>query len=1106
MEHNRHENRLPKGENATKTVVFALTGNFWAIGGLGATFSIKTSKGLSYIHRLLQHPDEEFHSLDLLNGPGTEFIPAGVGAADSSLTVGRPSDAGEMLDVQAKRDYKRRLLELRERLEDAHEVGNSARAAEIESEMDFLAREISRAVGLGGRDRRAGSAAERARLNVSRAIKAALQKISEHDQVLGEQLNQSLRTGSFCSFVSERSARATWQLSLDSAELRRPESALSPIKLQPSQLQIRSDRTKFIGRDVETTALRRCLDRAQAGNGSVIMISGAPGIGKTRTAAEIAAEASERGFYTLSGCCYDRADSVPFNPFVEALESAQAQALRPEIFRRLLGDAAGELARLMPQLRRIYPDLPPVVEISPEQSRRLLLNSFVEFVTNAAANGPVLLVIDDLHWGDEGTFSLLSHIARYVAKAPVVILGTYRDNELERAVGLAATLDACTRLQVLERIDLANLSKRAAAEMIAALGGRQPPAAVVDVIYSGSDGNPFFVEELFQHLKERGKLLDSNGEFRRLLKLDDSDVPESLRLIIGRRFARLAVDTRRYLNTAAVIGRSFTFGLLEASTAAKSEDLLDAVEEAEESGLILSRVEYPEARFQFSHELIRQAVLAQLSAPRTQRINLQIADAIERVYASGLEDKVNDLAHHLWQAGSVADPERTIKCLTLAASYARAQSAYEAAISHLQNALGLLNRLPANDYRDQKELEIYLQYLTMLSFTNQFTTTGAGQAHARAKELCERLGQESTMYGLLAGISSFHLRRGELHRSRAVAIQILELAESSSKLEWAVTAHYMIGHALCCLGDLASAHEHLSESARIRDSMPLTVTDGVTEKVCALSVDAMTLWTQGYADQAMARIGEVIAYSEESPNPFDLVIALSYAHVVTLFRREFTRALEFADRGLRIAAEKKFEWLETALAWSRDACKVLAGLDKTINSTKSAFELYFGTEGKLYKPDNCTVLAECCGALQQPEIGLPMVDEAFSAMQETDERRGEAETWRVKGYLLLQLAERGNYREKSAEALKAEAEDCFRKAIKIAHAQGSKAWELRAAVNLSRSLMASKRHDEARRELVPVLDWFTEGLDTPDFLDATELLQELTAWRAAENSRDDIQQ
>jgi tetratricopeptide (TPR) repeat protein len=1097
VEQIRPQNRLAntqRVEGSSKTIVFAANGEYWTIGELGATVSIRASKGITYIHRLLQHPGEEFHSLDLLSGPGAASTPEGVlaetSAADSSLTVGRLGDAGEMLDSTAKQNYKRRLIELREQLEDAQELGNIERAAEIESEIDFLAREISRAIGLGGPDRRAGSAAERARLNVTRAIRAALQKISEHNRDLGEVLNLSLRTGSFCSFREDRTSQTTWQLSLEESKSQRPESTLFRFKRRPSPLPIKTEGTKFVGRDAERTTLRRCLDRVQLGNGTVALIAGAPGIGKTRTAAEIAAEASARGFFTFSGCCYDRDDSVPFIPFVEILESALAQTPGPETFRDMLGDAAGELTRLMPQLRRIFPDLPPILETSPEQSRRLLLNSFLEFLTRTAASGPVLLLIDDLHWGDEGTFSLLNHMARFIANAPVMVLGTYRDHELNRSGGLAATLDACTRLHVLERIGLDNLPETDAAEMIAALSGLEPPKTVVDVIYSGSEGNPFFVEELFQHLKERGKLLDSQGQFRRDLRLDHSDVPESLRLIIGRRLGRLGVETRKFLDTAAVIGRSFTFGLLEAATGVKSEDLLDGVEEAEESGLISSRVEYPEARFEFSHELIRQAVLADLSAPRCQRINLQIADAIERLSAAGLEDKVNDLAHHLWQAGSTADPEKTIKYLLMAASQARAKSAYEVGISYFQDALELLNRLSPNDDRDHKELNILLEYLSILSFTNRFTTTEAGIAHTRALTLCERLGQTSTMYSLLEGAASFHFRRADFHRSLDLAQRILDLSESSVRPEWAVTAHYLVGHTLCCLGDLVPAHEHLVEATRVE--VPTLLINGNSAKVAALGVDALTLWTAGYADRSLARIDEAIAYSEESQNPYDLVVALIHAHIVALFRREFARALEFADRGIRIAAEKQFEWLQTALDWSRDACRVLAGLDKSIVNTKSAFELYFGTEGKIYKPDNCTVLAECCGVLHQPEVGLPMIDEAFSAMNETDERRGEPETWRVKGTLLLQLAERGDYREKSAQALKSEAEDCFRKAIKLSNAKGSKAWELRAAITFARFLIASNRHDEARRELLPVRDWFTEGLDTPDFLEATALLQELT--------------
>ena len=1103
--------RVSRGEPPT-TVVFAFAGECWTFRHIDQTFRLKNSKGLAYIHRLLQHPGEEIHALDLLSGPGVAVSDGSVNDAaptDGTLSVGRLGDAGEMLDTKAKQDYKRRLIELREELEDQREFGNRERAAEIDSEIDFLAREISRAVGLGGRDRRAGSAAERARLNVTRAIKSAIQKISEHNSGLAELLSRSIQTGSFCTFVQDSHAKIKWMLSQDEheSELETADSAPSRFSQPSNLLQIKADRTKFVGRDVEQTTLRRCLDLARAGNGSIVTIAGSPGVGKTRIASEIALEASRIGFFTLVGCCYDREDSVPFNPFVEILESALVQTPSREIFKRMLGDAAGELARLMPQLRRIFVDLPATLEVSPEQSRRLLLNSFVDFLTRALTSGPVLLLIDDLHWADEGTFSLLNHIARFVAKAPIVVLVTYRDNELDRSGGLAATLDACTRLHVLERINLSNLSENDAAEMIAALSGRKPPEAAVDFIYSGSEGNPFFVEELFQHLKERGTLLDSKGHFRRdlSLDLDHSDVPESLRLIIGRRLARLSADARKFLDTAAVIGRSFTFGLLEASTRANSEDLLNSVEEAEESGLISSSVAYPEARFQFSHELIRQAVLAELSAPRYQRINLRIADAIERIFVGGVQEQVLDLAHHLWLAGSVAEPERTIKYLTLAAAQARVQSAYESAILHFRNALTLVKRLPTNDERDHRELDIYVQYLTVLSFTNQFTTTAAGRSYARAKELCERLGQASTMYALLAGNSSFHLRRGELHKSHDLASQILELSESSSRPEWAVTAHYMIGHALCCLGDLVLAHEHLSEAARLRDCMPPTIVDGVTEKVCALAVDAMTLWTLGYADRAMARIDEVIVYSQDSANPYDLVLALTYAHIVTLFRREFTRSLEFADRGLQIAAEKKFEWVQTALAWSRDCCLIFAGLDKNIAKPRSAFELYFGSEAKLYKPDNCTVLAECCGVVQQAEVGLPMIDEAFSAIKETDERRGEPETWRVKGTLLLQLANRRDYREKSAEVLMVEAEACFRTAIEIARAQSSKAWELRAAINLSRLLIASNRQKEARRELLLVLDWFTEGFDTPDVLEATALLQELRDLPASEHRRNGIQ-
>ena len=443
--------------------------------------------------------------------------------------------------------------------------------------------------------------------------------------------------------------------------------------------------------------------------------------------------------------------------------------------------------------------------------------------------------------------------------------------------------------------------------------------------------------------------------------MTEVEIPQSLRLIIGRRLAHLSAPTKQVLGPAAVIGRSFAFELLEASTRIDAESLLDYVEEAERAGLITASTEQGETRFQFAHELVRQAVIANLSAPRLQRIHLEIASAIERMSTAGIETHVNDLAHHLWHAGTAARPERTIECLVLAAKQACGQSAYEAGLSHFGRALQIIKKVAESTDRDRQEFEIYLEYLAVLSLTNRFTRAEVAVAHSRAQELCERLGEASRMYVVLQGSAGFHLRRGEYKKLHDCATRILELSDNAANPTWAVSAHYLIGHSLCCLGDLVTAHEHLDLASTLVGPTPIPDIVTNTAKVCALAVDALTLWTWGYPDRAKVRLDELLIFAEATKNPFDLAIALIYAHIVTLFRREFAQALSYADQGLRVASEKQFQWLETSLGWSRDACRILAGASCDITKSQAAFEVYFGSEAKLYKPDNCTVLAECCG-------------------------------------------------------------------------------------------------------------------------------------------------
>src|SRR5260370_11456022 len=288
--------------------------------------------------------------------------------------------------------------------------------------------------------------------------------------------------------------------------------------------------------------------------------------------------------------------------------------------------------------------------------------------------------------------------------------------------------------------------------MLRALSGREPPEALVSLISSYTEGNPFFVEELYRHLAERGLLTDSNGEFRRDLKLMEVDVPQSLRLVIGRHLARLSDGTMAILNFAAVIGRSFTFELLEAATGEDAEQLLDRVEEGERTGLISSTLDHPAARFRFSHELVRQAVLEGLSPPRRQRIHLRVANAIERLHADALESHANDLAHHLLQAGAAAtDPRRTVRFLAMAAKREISQSAYESAIRDLQNAFELLKQLPHSKERDNRELDLLFDYGLALLAARGWHVPERESPYLRAHNLRLELVGDPSLFSVLYG-------------------------------------------------------------------------------------------------------------------------------------------------------------------------------------------------------------------------------------------------------------------------------------------------------------------------------------------------------------------
>jgi class 3 adenylate cyclase/tetratricopeptide (TPR) repeat protein len=642
------------------------------------------------------------------------------------------------------------------------------------------------------------------------------------------------------------------------------------------------ERTPFVGRQAERAELRRFLERTARGQGALVMIRGEPGVGKTRLAEELATEARERGLLALIGHCYEMEGAAPYIPFVEMLEAA-ARLVPAEALREALGDSAPEAAKLMPGLRRFFPDIPVPLEVPPEQARRYLFNSMHELMERGSRAQPVLLVLEDLHWADESTTLLLQHIAKRLNKIPVMIVGTYRDVELDVARPLARALEELLRQRLAHDLALKRLPEADVEAMLRALSGQELPPFLVNAIYAETEGNPFFVEEVFKHLAEEGRLFDAQGRWRPGLSMRELEVPQGVRLVIGRRLERVSEDCRRVLTTAAVIGRGFSFELLDALGEVKAEALLDAIDDAQGAHLITATPLGREDRFTFGHELIRQTLLGGVSAPRRRRLHLRVAETMERVYGRAVDEHSADLAHHLYQAGTAAGWQKTVHYLTLAGERAMAAAAFEDALRYYDTALSLL---PVDERRGRADL-LYRRGLARRSLGHwEETLADWREALAAYDELSEpeavgRICHEMAVQLIWAARPEEAM---EAARQGLTALGDRVSVDRCRLLAWAGTTFSMAGHHTAADGMLRQAvaiaeqlgDQHLLGTTTVGRAfhhcfymqMPETVDRGRWAAELLRSVGdlwelARALWGTQYGLLILGRLDEVAEIGQE---------------------------------------------------------------------------------------------------------------------------------------------------------------------------------------------------------------------------------------------------
>ena len=453
------------------------------------------------------------------------------------------------------------------------------------------------------------------------------------------------------------------------------------------------NRSPFIGRSAEFARLEDLVRRAGGGAGSLMLLSGEAGVGKTRLVREIEAFARSEGMLTLTGRCVLAEGAPPYQPLLEQVEQA-GRLLPAQNLRTALGENAAELAKLMPELRQQFADIPPPVALPPDQERRYLLLGCGEFIDRAARVQPMLLIYEDLHWAGESTCRLLRHLAERLRDSPVMMIGTYRDTELDPSQPFAETMHELLRERLAEDISLKRLGVAEVAALLEGRAGQAPPPELVSLIYSESEGNPFFVEELYRHLDESQKLFSADGRFKSGISIADTEVPRGVRLVIEHRLAKVSDSCRRLLTAAAVAGRVVSFELLSRIGDLADEPLIDALEEAEGAALMEEVSVGREARYQFVHEQIRQTLLLALSLPRRQRLHLRIADALEHASPASADKNAGEIAFHLYQAGAAAESERTVRFLLTAAQRALGAVAFEDALRLLDMAATVV---PAED-------------------------------------------------------------------------------------------------------------------------------------------------------------------------------------------------------------------------------------------------------------------------------------------------------------------------------------------------------------------------------------------------------------------------
>jgi len=556
-------------------------------------------------------------------------------------------------------------------------------------------------------------------------------------------------------------------------------------------------------------------------------------------------------------------------------------------------------------------------------------------------------------------------------------------------------------------------------------------------------------------------------------------IPTTLHASLLARLDRLA-PVRHVAQIGAVIGRQFSYALLQAASRLPEDELQAALARLVASELVFQRGTPPEAIYTFKHALVQDAAHDSLLRNARRQLHAQIAEALESHFPEIIEGQPELLAQHYAEAGLI---EKSIAYWGKAGRRSVARSTMAEAAAQFQKGLDQLALLPDTQERQGQELEFWSALGAVLIAVKGQAAPETGHAYARARELWARLGSPSGFLQIPFGQSRYHMYRGEFDLAQRLAEDLLRLSGQRNDSAGLVLGHCSSGRNLSLVGSFASSRSHLEEALALYDPVShrvLVREAGVDPQVLSQAFLGIVLFCLGYPDQALAQSRAAIAEARQLAHPPSLASALAIGAGLLSLVGHDAALKACADEVIALTTEQGFSFWRAHGAACRGWVKVKTGkVAEGISLLRSGLAAYRATGAELGVPDFLALLARAYEITGQIKEAMTQLNDALQVVERTDERWFEAELYRQKGHLLL--------RQGHAEA----AEELYRKALGIAQEQKAKLWESRAAVSVARLWCDQGRRGEARDLLAPVYGWFTEGFDTPDLIEAKELLEEL---------------